>query len=173
MRIARAVAFVVLTSLSASVPALAADNPPTPSFSLLEALGVAYETNPQLAAARAGVRASDEGVAQANANWRPSIAASGTYGFEKYNYHRHAGMVRDPSAVRPARRDGDPVPRRADLCGDRPGESRSCAPRAPSLSPRNRPCFWPQPPPTWTSSATRPSASFASRTSKSCASSAI
>jgi outer membrane protein len=86
MRIVRTVAFVVLTSLSASEPAFAADNPPAASFSMLEALGVAYETNPQLAAARAGVRASDEGVAQANANWRPSIAASGTYGFEKYNF---------------------------------------------------------------------------------------
>lgn len=82
MRIARAYAFVALSSLSVWAPALAADQP---GFSLMEALGVAYETNPQLAAARAGVRASDESVAQANANWRPSIAASGTYGFEKYN----------------------------------------------------------------------------------------
>jgi len=54
------------------------------TFSLAEALGVAYETNPQLAAAQAGLRASDETVAQANAQWRPNIAASGTYGFEKY-----------------------------------------------------------------------------------------
>jgi len=83
MRIACAYAFVVLSSLSVPAPAVAAD---APGFSLQEALGVAYETNPQLAAARAGVRASDEGVAQANANWRPNIAASGTYGFEKYNY---------------------------------------------------------------------------------------
>jgi len=53
-------------------------------FSLAEALGVAYETNPQLGAAQAGVRATDETVAQANAAWRPHIDASGTYGFEKY-----------------------------------------------------------------------------------------
>jgi len=88
MRIARAYAFIVLSSLSVWAPALAAD---TPGFSLQEALGVVYETNPQLAAARAGVRASDEGVAQANANWRPNIAASGTYGFEKYNVSGEPG----------------------------------------------------------------------------------
>jgi outer membrane protein len=57
---------------------------PPAHFSLTEALGMAYETNPQLAAARAGVRATDETVAQANAGWRPNIGATGTYGFEKY-----------------------------------------------------------------------------------------
>lgn len=45
---------------------------------------MAYETNPRLAAAQAGLRATDETVAQANANWRPSINASGTYGIENY-----------------------------------------------------------------------------------------
>lgn len=51
------------------------------SFSLMEALGVAYTTNPQLAAAQASVRATDETVAIANAHWRPSISASGTYAY--------------------------------------------------------------------------------------------
>ncbi|HEY0281100.1 MAG TPA: TolC family protein, partial [Rhizomicrobium sp.] len=89
MRIARG--FVVaLISCMATVPALGADKPAAapekPSgFSLLEALSVAYETNPQLGAAQAGLRASDESVAQANAKWRPNINATGTYGFEKYN----------------------------------------------------------------------------------------
>jgi outer membrane protein len=55
--------------------------PTKAGFSLLEALGVAYETNPQLGAARAGVRATDETVAQANAGWRPHISATGTYGY--------------------------------------------------------------------------------------------
>jgi outer membrane protein len=91
MRIARRLSFVALISLLAVVPAFGADKPAAPpekpsGFSLSEALGVAYETNPQLGAAQAGLRATDENVAQANAKWRPSINATGTYGFEKFNY---------------------------------------------------------------------------------------
>ena len=52
------------------------------TFSLQEALEVTYQTNPQLAQARASVEALDQGVAQANANWLPSVNASGTYGAE-------------------------------------------------------------------------------------------
>lgn len=55
-------------------------------FSLNEALAIAYETNPQLAAARAGLRATDEDVAAANAGWRPQIAATGTYSVAQYKY---------------------------------------------------------------------------------------
>ena len=82
---ARKLILAVTAAVLAVMPARAEDAaaPPT-GFPLMEALGVAYETNPQLLAARAGVRATDETVAQANANWRPSIAATGTYGFEKY-----------------------------------------------------------------------------------------
>ncbi|HSZ75394.1 MAG TPA: TolC family protein, partial [Rhizomicrobium sp.] len=53
------------------------------TMTLNEALAVAYETNPQLQSARAAVRAADENVAQANANWRPTINAGGTYGPEE------------------------------------------------------------------------------------------
>jgi outer membrane protein len=55
-----------------------------PSMTLDDALGIAYETNPQLAAAQAGLRASDEQVAQANGAWRPTISVGATYGVEKY-----------------------------------------------------------------------------------------
>src|SRR5258708_5057197 len=51
-----------------------------------EALGIAYETNPQLAAQQAGLRAVDEQVAQANAGWRPSINAQGSYGYEQFSF---------------------------------------------------------------------------------------
>lgn len=51
-------------------------------LSLKEALGIAYQTNPQLEGARAAVRALDEGVAQANAGWKPQISASGSYGIQ-------------------------------------------------------------------------------------------
>jgi outer membrane protein len=49
-------------------------------FTLRDALVAAYQTNPQLEAARARLRAVDEEVAQANALWRPSINATGSYG---------------------------------------------------------------------------------------------
>jgi outer membrane protein len=51
-------------------------------FTLNDALSVAYETNPSLDSQRAGQRATDENVAQANANWRPQISVGGSYGYE-------------------------------------------------------------------------------------------
>ena len=54
-------------------------------MTLEEALGIAYETNPDLAAAQAQLRASDEQVAIANGGWRPTaIGIGATYGVEKY-----------------------------------------------------------------------------------------
>jgi outer membrane protein len=53
-------------------------------FSLNDALAVAYQTNPQLDAQRAALRATDEDVAKANANWRPSVTAQGQYGTQHY-----------------------------------------------------------------------------------------
>jgi len=55
-------------------------------MSLNTALGLAYDGNPQLAAARAQLRATDENVAQANAGWRPTINAQGQYGIEHEQY---------------------------------------------------------------------------------------
>jgi outer membrane protein len=55
-------------------------------FTLADALGVAYETNPQLGAQRAKLRATDEDVAKANAGWRPSINAQGEYGTQHYEF---------------------------------------------------------------------------------------
>lgn len=50
-------------------------------LSLQSALAIAYDTNPQLGQARAQLRATDENVAEADANWRPQIQATGTYGY--------------------------------------------------------------------------------------------
>jgi outer membrane protein len=61
------------------------------TFTLNEALGIAYETNPQLNAQRAALRASDEEVAKALAGWRPTIAANGSYGAEQGEYHSVPG----------------------------------------------------------------------------------
>ncbi len=57
-----------------------------PSLTLDEALAVAYETNPQLAAQQASLRATDEGVAIANGGWRPTISAGGTYGYQQFYF---------------------------------------------------------------------------------------
>jgi len=57
-----------------------------PSLTLNEALAVAYETNPQLLAQEASLRATDEGVAIANGGWRPTISAGGTYAYQQYYF---------------------------------------------------------------------------------------
>lgn len=54
------------------------------TMTLKSALGLAYETNPDLDAQRAALRATDEGVAQANAGWRPQASAQGSAGYQKY-----------------------------------------------------------------------------------------
>lgn len=47
---------------------------------LEEALALAYETNPELLAARADLRQTDEAAPQARGGWRPNISASGSFG---------------------------------------------------------------------------------------------
>jgi outer membrane protein len=75
---------------------------PASAFSLRDALAAAYQTNPQLMAARARLRATDEEVALATAQTRPSISASGSYGVSQgsvtgigsaFNSHPFVGQV--------------------------------------------------------------------------------
>ncbi|KZK82119.1 Outer membrane efflux protein BepC precursor [Pseudovibrio sp. Ad13] len=51
------------------------------ALSIKEALAATYQNNPTLNASRAQLRATDEGVPQALAGWRPSIIGSGEYGY--------------------------------------------------------------------------------------------
>ena len=51
------------------------------TLSLDQALAAAYETNTQLQAQRAALRATDEDVATAISGWRPTVTASGSYGY--------------------------------------------------------------------------------------------
>jgi outer membrane protein len=51
------------------------------TFTLEQALALAYESNPRLEAERAQVRATDEEVAKALGGWRPNIGVSGSYGW--------------------------------------------------------------------------------------------
>jgi outer membrane protein len=50
---------------------------------LEEALVEAYNTNPQILAERANLRAVDEGVPQALAGWRPTVQFTGSAGWER------------------------------------------------------------------------------------------
>jgi outer membrane protein len=53
---------------------------PASAESLTDALVAAYQSNPDLMAARAAQRATDEQVPQALSGWLPSITAQGSYG---------------------------------------------------------------------------------------------
>jgi outer membrane protein len=74
-----------LMTLAAAVAAMVATPCCAATFSLQDALIVAYQSNPQLEAARAGLRSVDEGVAQASAGRRPNISTSGSYGISQGN----------------------------------------------------------------------------------------
>ncbi len=58
------------------VAAMAATAAPAGAQTMTDALSQAYLTNPTLAAQRASMRASDEAVAQANSQWKPSVSLS-------------------------------------------------------------------------------------------------
>ena len=76
------------STIAAADPAPMAPAPvEKPSITLAEALAIAYETNPVLAAQQASLRASDEAVAIANGGWRPTISAGGTYAFQQYFFN--------------------------------------------------------------------------------------
>lgn len=53
---------------------------PASAQSLTDALSAAYNNNPTLLAARAALRATDEGVPQALSNWRPTVNLTGEAG---------------------------------------------------------------------------------------------
>ncbi|HVH77235.1 MAG TPA: TolC family outer membrane protein [Stellaceae bacterium] len=55
---------------------------PAAAETLTQALAYAYQTNPQLLAQRALLRATDEQVPQALSNWRPTVTFTGNVGFE-------------------------------------------------------------------------------------------
>ncbi len=56
---------------------------PAGAQTLTEALAKAYATNPTLGAARAELRAVNEGVPQALSNWRPNLTVTGSAGKQR------------------------------------------------------------------------------------------
>jgi len=82
-----------LLAASLTIVPFAAD---AATISLSEALGVAYETNPQLSAAQAALRATDEEVAKANAGWRPTINAQGAWSSQQANISGYGTVSAHP-----------------------------------------------------------------------------
>ena len=66
------------------VAALLIAGAPASAQTLTEAFAYAYNNNPQLLSQRATLRAADEGVPQALANWRPTVNFTGTGGFTRW-----------------------------------------------------------------------------------------
>jgi outer membrane protein len=64
---------------------------PAAAQTLDESLAATYADNPQLQAERANLRATDEGVPQALAGWRPQVTVSGTAGYTQ-------GSITQPSS---------------------------------------------------------------------------
>lgn len=74
---------VVGLALGCLAPFLTGVAGPASAETLEEALARAYHDNPTLLAARARLRATDEGVPQALSNWRPTVTLSGDVGRER------------------------------------------------------------------------------------------
>ncbi|WP_245417909.1 TolC family outer membrane protein [Cohaesibacter celericrescens] len=66
---------------------------------LTQALSLAYSNNPTLNAARAGLRATDEGVPQAMSGYRPTISASTSASRSWTNYDYLSGTSRNSQAT--------------------------------------------------------------------------
>lgn len=64
---------------------------------LEETLIAAYLTNPDLAAQRASLRATDEGVSQAISNWRPTVEMTSSIGREVNDSSLRTGSARSQS----------------------------------------------------------------------------
>jgi len=64
--------------IAAAFAALVLASAPAGAETLTSALSAAYSSNPDLNAARAGQRATDEAVPQALSGWRPQVSATGT-----------------------------------------------------------------------------------------------
>lgn len=71
-------------AILALLPALAFGTLSARAETLQDALAEAYNTNPQLLAERANLRATDEGVNQALSGWRPTLQFNGAIGKQQF-----------------------------------------------------------------------------------------
>ncbi len=86
----RAFALVLVPFLLATAPAHAE--------TLRDALAAAYAGNPQLQSERAKLRATDETVSEALANWRPSASAQTQGGFSHQEFDQTSGNLKPKDA---------------------------------------------------------------------------
>ena len=63
-------------SLASALAVMTIGLAPASAQTLEEALAITYKTNPNLLAARAALRVTDEGIAQAKGGWRPSVRST-------------------------------------------------------------------------------------------------
>lgn len=72
-------------------------------LTLSEALATAYATNPRLHAARAELRAVNEGVPQALSNWRPEVTVSASVG--KLTFDQQTSFLNAQQTITPNREE--------------------------------------------------------------------
>ena len=77
----------------------AAAGPQQRIMTLNDALAIAYQTNPQIGGEQAALRAADEGVSKANAGFRPTVTASGSYGLEYEHQNQSFGSIFQPKVT--------------------------------------------------------------------------
>jgi outer membrane protein len=78
---------------------LPTDEPDSIPHTLIETLGIAYETNPQLTGERAHLRSTDENVPAALAGWRPTVSINSSWGSAVGRYDSPAtcgGLLSQP-----------------------------------------------------------------------------
>ena len=90
-----------MTAIPVLLAGLGGLNGPAAAQTLAEALVAAYANNPTLLAQRAKLRATDEQVAQALSNWRPTVEMVGDAGTSKTesNVSANRRQFRDPRSL--------------------------------------------------------------------------
>ncbi|WP_090020240.1 TolC family outer membrane protein [Limimonas halophila] len=78
---------LALGAIAAAAPTAAA------AESIQDALGQTYRTNPDIQAARARVRQTNERVPQAYGNWKPSVSVSASTGIENQEEDQVSGLT--------------------------------------------------------------------------------
>jgi outer membrane protein len=94
---ARAPARVALNAAALLAASLALTNVHAETMS--DALARAYRTNPDLNQQRAGVRATDETVPQATSAYRPTVTATGQYGYSNVSAREPGSVVSSVGAL--------------------------------------------------------------------------
>src|SRR3546814_11577308 len=87
----------LLASALVGVAAIVA--PAASAQEFTDVLSAAYNNNPTLLAARAALRATDEGVPQALSGWRPTVSVNGSVGEQTTDYSLNTTSTPDGSTT--------------------------------------------------------------------------